>query len=671
MMTNGAEATRPLTARDLALLDRVGDPQLSPDGRWLAYAVSATDWEGNGRVGALWMLDRQAPDLPARRLEVSDKPASHPRWSPDGRALYFLSPRSGSPQIWRTDAAGARAAQVTDLPVGVGGFRLGPDGRTLVLALTLGPGCATLAETRAWQAGRKAGPVTAIAVERLPMAVWDGWRAGERTQLFALALDGDGKAAGEPTPLMRGFDAEAPERPHGSDADYAVGEREVVFSALEPGQTWGGGGLYRLYAAPLDGSAPPRRLDPGDAGSCRKPTLSPDGRRLAFLSARAAGPEVRAAVMVRDLATGETIEADPGFDRSADALAWAPDGRTLYAVMADLGRTRLFAIDTAARSVAALTEAGAVSGVSARAGGLVVARAGLDGPAQLYDLAQDAARPLTRANAGKLAGVALSPHQPFSFAGWNGETVHGHVVQPHGCAPGRRYPVAFLIHGGPYASFGDDWSYRWNPQVFAGMGFAVVTIDFHGSAGYGEAFGRSIVNHWGDRPLEDLQKGWAAALAQFPYLDPDRACALGGSYGGYMTAWMAGVWDEPWKCFVTHATIFDVRSWALTGDVPGFADHEFGGPPWAAGEAYERFNPLGQAHRWRKPMLVIHGGKDHRVPPGQGMAAFTAAQRRNVPSRLLYYPDEGHWVQKPQNAVAWYGHVEDWMRRWIGPDPAG
>jgi len=201
--------------------------------------------------------------------------------------------------------------------------------------------------------------------------------------------------------------------------------------------------------------------------------------------------------------------------------------------------------------------------------------------------------------------------------------------------------------------------------VWTGMGFAVVMIDFHGSNGYGEAFASSIVNHWGDRPLEDLQKGWAAALAKYPYLDGRRACALGGSYGGYMVAWIAGAWNEPWKCLVNHDGIVETRTMALTTDIPGFSEYETGGLVWEAGEDFERFNPLNKVADWKVPMLVIHGGRDYRVPLAQGLAAFTAAQRRGVPSRMLYYPDENHWVLKPQNSVEWYRQVEAWMRQWL------
>ena len=662
----GAADARPFTAKDLALLDRVGDPQLSPDGRYLAYTVRATDWANNRGVGTLWVLDRRSPTLP-RVLAISDKAATTPRWSPDGRTLYFLSARTGLQQVWRTDADGAAAVQVTNLPMHVSSYRISPDGRSLVVAASLHADCDTLTCSKQKSDARRTSPVSAQVYDKLPMFIWDDWQDGERTQLLAWGLDGAGAASGDPVRVMKGLDAQAPDKPFGDDSDYAVSNDQVIFSALEPGAQWGVSAHYRLYAAPLDGSAPPHALE-ADAGpaSATKPTLSPNGRRLAYLRRQAAREDLRPAIMVRDLATGAAFEAAPGFDRFAEAIRWDRNGKTLYTTMADRGRTRLFAVEVAARKATGVTSTGSVTAFTTAADRLVVVRDSLAGPGQLYEVGQGGSEVLlARHNAASMKDFDLSRAEQFTFKGWNDEVVHGWVLPPQGYRPGKKYPVAFLIHGGPHGSFGDAWSYRWNPQVWTGMGFAVVMIDFHGSNGYGEAFAGSIVNHWGDRPLEDLQKGWAAALAKYPYLDGGRACALGGSYGGYMVAWIAGAWNAPWKCLVNHDGIVETRTMALTTDIPGFSEYETGGLVWEVGENFERFNPLNRVAEWRAPMLVIHGGRDYRVPLAQGLAAFTAAQRKGVPSRMVYYPDENHWVLKPQNSVEWYRQVELWMRQWL------
>jgi acylaminoacyl-peptidase len=665
-LMGGLAQARPFTAKDLAMLDRVSDPQLSPDGRYLAFSVRATDWAANHGVGEIWMADRRAPSLAPRPLAISEKPANQPRWSPDGRTLYFLSARTGVQQVWRTDADGAVATPVTDLPIHVTSFRISPDGRTLVVALNVFPDCDTLACTKQRQDARRTGQVSAQGFDHLPLFIWDDWQAGERAQLFAIKLNADGAAVGAPVALTKGLDSDAPDKPFGDDSDYAVSSGQVIFSALEPGKPWGGGGRYQLYAAPLDGSAPPKALGGLGDGSFGKPALSPDGGRLAYLARKqSSSDDVRSAVMVRDMKSGAAREADPGFDRSADAVRWSPDGKTIYATMGDLGRAKLFAIDVAAGTVKPLTSEGQVTGFAAAADRVVVARDSLGSPAQLYELNRGGEVQLTRVNQHALDDFAFSRAEQFSFKGWNDETVYGYVLPPQGYQPGKKYPVAFLIHGGPHGTFGDAWSYRWNPQVWTGMGFAVVMVDFHGSSGYGEAFAHSIVGHWGDRPLEDLQKGWAAALAKYPYLDGGRACALGGSYGGYMIAWIAGNWNAPWKCLVDHDGVFETRTMALTTDIPGFSEYETNGLVWEHSADYERFNPINHLADWKTPILVIHGGKDFRVPLGQGLGAFTAAQRKGVPSRFLYYPDENHWVLKPQNSVEWYRNVEAWMRRWL------
>jgi acylaminoacyl-peptidase len=271
---------------------------------------------------------------------------------------------------------------------------------------------------------------------------------------------------------------------------------------------------------------------------------------------------------------------------------------------------------------------------------------------------------LTNVDSEALKGIQWGKPERFRFKGWNGETVHGYVLPPAGLQPGRKYPVAFLIHGGPQGSFGNAWSYRWNPQIYTNAGYAVVTIDFHGSTGYGQAFTDSISHHWGDRPLEDLQKGWAFALSEYRFLDGGRACALGGSYGGYMIDWIAGVWNQPWKCLVDHDGTFDNRGMGYATEELWFDEWENGGTFYDTPEAREKFNPVGRVKAWSKPMLVIHGGHDYRIPLEQALGTFTALQRRGIESKFLYFPDENHWVLKPQDSAQWYAEVLGWLDRW-------
>jgi len=376
----------------------------------------------------------------------------------------------------------------------------------------------------------------------------------------------------------------------------------------------------------------------------------------------------RFALMALDLASGNRREIAPKWDRSPDGIVLSDDGNTIYATTADVGQHPLYAIDIATGAATRVIGDGSVTAFDYEDGTLAFTRASMRTGDTLYVGGIDGApvRQITPTAAERLPGVSFGDYEQFNFKGWSNDTVHGYVLKPWNYQPGRKYPVAFIIHGGPQGSFGDGWSYRWNPQTYAGQGYAVVMIDFHGSTGYGQKFTDSISQHWGDRPLEDLQKGWKAALAKYDFLDADRACALGASYGGYMVNWIAGNWPQPWKCLVNHDGVFDTRMMAYSTEELWFTEWENGGTPYDVPRSYEKFNPVNHVGKWRVPMLVIHGQQDFRIPVEQGIAAFTALQRRGIESKFLYFPDENHWVLKPQNSVLWHDTVNAWLKQHIG-----
>ena len=276
---------------------------------------------------------------------------------------------------------------------------------------------------------------------------------------------------------------------------------------------------------------------------------------------------------------------------------------------------------------------------------------------------------MTHQNADKLADVKFGEFEQFSFAGANGDTVHGYVMKPWNATPGAKYPIAFLVHGGPQGSFGNGWSYRWNPQVYAGAGYATVFIDFHGSTGYGQKFTDSISGDWGGKPMEDLQKGLAAAVAKYPWLDRERSCALGASYGGYMMNWIQGNWADGFKCIVNHDGVFDIRGMGYSTEEQWFTDWEYGGAHFNVPDNYERFNPVNFVTKWKTPMLVVQGDLDYRIPTAQGLSAFTALQRRGIESKLMVFPDENHWVLKPGNSLLWHHTVIGWLDQHLKPKP--
>ena len=667
----GAEVTAlpgGLSMPALAMMDRVSDPRLSPDGRRVLYSVRSTDWEGNRGVSALWMAPVDGGET--TKLAISTGGASTGRWASDGQAIYFLSSRGGSNQIWRADAQGNAAVQVTTLPVDVAAFKVSPDGRNLILSLPVFIDCDTLQCTRDRIEADNRSPSTVTGFDRMPLRQFDHWNDGRRQHLFLQPLNGSGLADGQPRDLMAGIDADTPSQPQGTEDEFAVSPdgRTIVYST----QTQRSGEAFTnnsdLFRVSIDGGRA-ANLTEANRGADGSPVFSPDGRRLAWLAGQRenVGGD-QAVVMVADADGSNPRALTPSWDRGPGSLTWSSDGRSLHATASDDGQNRLFQIDARTGAVTPLTGRGAISGVQSHGDVLVYSRDGFDAPTQIVAGTGDAARALTNHNAGVLAALDLPDAEAFTFAGWNGEDVRGWVFKPVGYVEGQTYPAVYLIHGGPKSPWTESWSYRWNPQIYTSAGYAVVMVNFHGSPGYGQEFTDAINDHWGDRPLEDLQKGWTAALAANRFIDGDRACALGASYGGYMVNLIAGKWNGPWACLVNHAGVFDVPQLMNAMDIGNFI-WEFGGPSWERMDLYRRFSPGDFAGDWTKPMLVLHGERDFRVPIDQGLATFSALQRQTIPSRFVRIPDENHWVLKPRNYVDWQREILDWTARWTTPAP--
>jgi dipeptidyl aminopeptidase/acylaminoacyl peptidase len=456
-----------------------------------------------------------------------------------------------------------------------------------------------------------------------------------------------------------------PSKPFGDHEEYRFSPdgKTIVFSVRIAGQSESWSTNFDLYSVPAAGGAAPRNLTADNLAWDAKGTFSPDGRTLAYLAMARPGFEAdRFQVMLMDVASGKKRKLAESWDRSAGDLRWTADGKTLVVDAQDVGHHRLFSIDVASGKVTPLTGPGSVGGFDVRGDTVAYSLSTLESGAQLFK-AKLGGKPvqLTWQNREALADVRFGQYEQFSFAGANGATVYGHVMKPWNAVPGQKYPIAFLVHGGPQGSFGNSWSYRWNPQVYAGAGYATVFIDFHGSTGYGQAFTDSISNDWGGKPLVDLQKGLDAAVAKFPWLDRERSCALGASYGGYMMNWIQGNWSDGFRCIVNHDGVFDNRGMAYATEELWFTEWENGGTYFAAPDNYERFNPVHHVAKWKTPMLVIQGEKDFRIPTSQALGAFTALQRQGIESKLLVFPDENHWVLKPANSVLWHHTVMDWL----------
>nr|WP_246428982.1 S9 family peptidase [Pseudoxanthomonas broegbernensis] len=684
MLPSAAEAARGFDVRDLQALNRVSSPTLSPDGARVVFAQREIAVEGAGgdlgkATTGLWIRDLRTRDLaPPRRLTPEDWSVNSPAFAPDGRTVYFLSARSGTAQLYAVAAAGGKPRQLTDFALDIGSYRLSPDGTRVAFSADTFADCAAdFACTRKRLDARAAGKASGVLYEQLFVRHWDTWKDGRRSRLFVAALPASGGGAVQAaTALSAALDGDIPAKPFGGNDDYAWAPdgASVVASVRIAGGSEPWSTNFDLYRLPVDGGAPVNltAANPAwDAG----PVFSADGGTLFYRAMKRPGFEAdRFALMARDMATGQVREIAPDWDRSADGIVASADGRTLYTTAQDTGEHPLFAVDVASGRVDRRVGGGTLGAFEIAGDTLAFTRNSLHSGDQLFTASLSSPqvqRAITPSAGDALPEVAFGAYEQFSFPGWNGETVHGYVVKPWNYEEGTKYPVAFLIHGGPQGSFGDGWSYRWNPQTYAGQGYAVVMIDFHGSTGYGQAFTDSISGDWGGKPLVDLQKGWAAAQDRYAFLDGGRACALGASYGGYMINWIAGNWfDEagasPWKCLVNHDGVFDTRSMGYVTEELWFSEWENGGTPYQVPENYEKFNPVNHVAKWRVPMLVVQGEKDYRVPVDQGLSAFTALQRRGIESQLLYFPDENHWVLKPANSVLWHDTVNAWLKKHIG-----
>lgn len=670
-------APRGFEIRDLATLDRYSAPTLSPDGRTIVFARRSVDFAANKSATALW-IDGLADEAAAKRLTPEGWNVNSPAFSGDGRTLYFLSAKSGSQQLYAIPVAGGTPRQLTDLPVDVGAYKLSPDSKRVALGLETFDDCKSdLACTKKRLDEREARKSTGVVFDRMFIRHWDAWNDGRLNRLFVAALPAaKDKPLDAATLVGADVHGDVPSKPFGDTGEFAWSPdgAQLVLSVRVADRTEPWNTNFDLYLVSADGTGAARNLTAANKAWDTGPVFSADGKTLYYRAMKRPGFEAdRFALMSMNLASGATREIAPKWDRSADGITLSADGGTIYTTAGDMGRHPLFAVNIAAGTARQVVGEGSISAFEMAGDTLVFARNTLTSGDQLFAAKIDgsAARALTPSAGEMVKDARFGEFEQFNFKGWNNETVHGYVVKPWNYEAGKKYPVAFLIHGGPQGSFGNGWSYRWNPQTYAGQGYAVVMIDFHGSTGYGQAFTDAISQHWGDRPLEDLQKGWAAVQKKYDFLDGERACALGASYGGFMVNWIAGNWfdkkgQSPWKCLVSHDGVFDQRMMGYATEELWFTEWEQGGTPYAAAANYEKFNPVNHTAKWKTPMLVIHGQQDFRIPVEQGIGVFTALQRRGVESQFLYFPDENHWVLKPQNSVQWHDTVNAWLKKHIG-----
>ena len=733
-----AQAKHPFTFDDMMKLKRVGDPQVSPDGKWVIFSVVDVDLEANTKTPHIWIVPlspTQGPSTPqnaspsanhpapvgmtGEREIIADQDGDRPRWAPDGKRFAFISTKEGGSQVWIAEFDGAGTVtgvhKLTSIVTEAGGELWSPDGKNILFTSDVYPNCTfddrgeAMCNKVTLDAAQN-GKVKAQIFDHLLYRHWNAYKEGKRTHIFvvstklpatthAVVVSPDSK----PRPLsfeisltpldLTPGDYDAPVFSLGGQDDYAFSpDGQEICYASNHDKNPAASTNNDLWIVPVSGGAA-KNITADNPASDSSPLYSPDGRYIAYRAQQRPGYESdRFRLMLYDRKTGEKKNLTEGFDHWVGTFAWAPDSKRIYLSAESGGTTPIYTVLAERGPVWKLIEAPSYFddlAVSADGSKLTFTGMSAQSPIEIYT--SDAAigpckeyipvgvysdprkncnlNQLTHVNATTLSEVAMQALERFWFKGSGGDEVQGFLVKPPNFDASKKYPVKFLIHGGPQGAWGDDWSYRWNPELFAAptsamsSGYVVIMINFHGSTGYGQKFIDAINGDWGGAPYEDLMKGLDYAEEHYSFIDKTRECALGASYGGYAINWILGHTDR-FKCLVSHDGMYNAESaWGTTEEL-WFNNWEFKGTPYDNRASYQKWSPHQYAKNFKTPTLVIHGQRDYRLDVSEGFQLFTTLQMEGVPSKMLYFPDEGHWVLKPQNSRLWYETVNAWVDQW-------
>ena len=658
-----APAKHPLAFDDLIKLHRIAAPEVSPDGQWVAYGISTPDMEANRGVSNIWLVSTSGGD--AIQLTQSGKDSA-PSWSPDGKTLAFLSGRDGTSQVYVISMEGGEAKKLTTLSTGADLFKWSPDGKSIAFTSGVYVDCKDDACNKKRDEEKEKSKVKAHVADHLLYRHWDHWSEGKRSHLFIQPVEATTAAHD----LTEGADYDVPPDQRGNDTDlnFSPDSKEICYTAvtdkMEATSTNGD-----LFLVPVTGGESKRITT--NQGFDGNPVYSPDGKYIAYHAQMTAGYEAdRWQVLLYNRQAGQSENISASFDRSAGELSWSPDSKTIYFLAENETLQPIYAMEARSGATPKKLLDGFNAAYSFSGDGkiLVTERTSLTMPGELFVAGGDGSglKQLTHANDSILASVEMNAPETFWFEGAEVTRVQAMIIRPPQSVPTKKYPMLVLLHGGPQTMWSNAWGYRWNAQLFSGAGYVTLMINRRGSTGYGQKFTDQITADWGGRAYVDVMKGIDAAILKYPYIDKTKMAAAGGSYGGYMADWLATHTDR-FKAIVSHAGVYDKVSMYATEEL-WFEEHDSQGTPWTAPENYKKWSPSTYAAdlgKYKTPTLVVAGERDYRVPYTQSLEFFSALQRQGVPSKLVVFPDEGHWVLKPQNSQFWYKTFLDWLAEYV------
>lgn len=662
-----AARQRPMTPEDLWAVRRVGPPSASPDGKWAVVEVVTWDVPKDESTSQLWLLATDG----TRQVPLTHAPgkSTGPKWSPDGRLIAFTSKRGAdeSPQVYVISPTGGEARRVTDMPMSPGGLKWSGDSKTLYTVGWTWPDTPDDEGYRKKDKAEREKKAKAVVIDDTVYRYWDRWLTdGKRPVVFGIDV-----ATGKHANLLAGTGLHLPPyEPSADDFDVSPDGKELCFVAdasKDPGRDPN----PDLFVLPLGGRGAPKNLTADNPAADTSPVYSPDGTSVAFLRQTTKFFYAdRRRLMVHDRGTGGSRELTAALDRSCGNPRWLPDGKRLAVEVEDGGYVKVGFVGLAGGTPAAdrvgASERAIDFARDARLG--VYLRTSFDEPPTVFAHGPGAKEPrqISHFNDDLVKSWKLGKVESVTFKGANDEDVQMWVFYPPDFDPARKWPLVQVVHGGPHNGIVSEFSFRWNPQVWAARGYVVGVVNFHGSSGFGQRFADSITGDYGTKPLADVMKAtdWFEAK---PWVDRTRMAAAGGSYGGYMMAWLNGHTDR-FKAHVCHAGVYSYHS-QMASDVVAGRQRALGAFPWRDLDRVDRQSAQRFAANFKTPTLVLHGEKDYRVPVTQGFEYYNTLRQKGVPARLVYFPDENHWVLKPQNALVWHREVFGWLERYVGRGP--